>query len=83
MTARTRQRARTKRSVARRRGQLLRAPLAIARMGGDATAALPRIARVIENVDVQVRPQAQLTQLVYRLVAEGHRNSSATFGTSG
>ena len=37
------------------------AALAIARMGGDATAAVPRIARVIETI--QVRPQAQLTQL--------------------
>ena len=56
------------------------AALAIARMGGDATAALPRIARVIENVDVQVRPQAQLTQLgdaVDALVAIGKPARSA------
>lgn len=54
------------------------AALAIARMGGDATSAVPRIARVIETI--QVRPEAQLTQLgdaVDALIAIGKPARSA------
>ena len=54
------------------------AALAIARMGGDANGAVPRIARVIETIDV--RPQAELTQLgdaVDALVAIGKPAHSA------